>query len=415
MEKKYWIKINNSENGPFSFNELLNYDLEPETPFWYVGLEKWIAFNNSNLFLNYNEEKKKRKKIEIEKIAKLKRLKKKVKIVSFVLLPLLMIISFLYYQYKKNDFFSKALEDNNLRSRVKLITSNDFGNAAVRNIEYYDITGNLKFYSTVSFSISSKLGEKGTSNLIINNFIVVETILDSVTNSYITQKLAQINNYTHLTSQINLRNSNEAFNSIENISETKNIELWIVDENGNKVQKRIYNEKGQLQSYPESYCLNKDQNKILTINCDKNNQSYIGDTLRIDFLDNNKNKIEEISYFSSDKSNRIKRIYQSNILLKDEIYDKDGEKWSFTNYVNDIFGNKISEDKFTDITKTKYKDIFDDYLTSNKESHIKYEYTYDNRDNWIEFSGYENDKELFHTNRKIEYYSFWEFLKNYFE
>ena len=91
MEKKYWIKINNSENGPFSFNELLNYDLEPETPFWYVGLEKWIAFNNSNLFLNYNEEKKKRKKIEIEKIAKLKRLKKKVKIVSFVLLPLLMI------------------------------------------------------------------------------------------------------------------------------------------------------------------------------------------------------------------------------------------------------------------------------------------------------------------------------------
>ena len=81
----------------------------------------------------------------------------------------------------------------------------------------------------------------------------------------------------------------------------------------------------------------------------------------------------------------------------------------------DIFGNKISEDKFTDITKTKYKDIFDDYLTSNKESHIKYEYTYDNQDNWIEFSSYENDKELFHTNRKIEYYSFWEFLKNYFE
>ncbi|WP_162989973.1 GYF domain-containing protein [Chryseobacterium sp. 6424] len=415
MDKKYWIKIQNSENGPFSFNDLLNYDINPETPFWFMGLEEWISFKHSNIFSDYNIEKERIKLLELEKIEKKRKTKRRIKRILFISIPFILIYLFFYCEYRKNDVVSNSLIENNLNGRVKIITSNDFSNASVQNVEFFDIKGNRKFYSNVSFSTSVKFGEKGISNLTIRNFLVVETTSDSLNTSYIKQKLAQISNFDYLTSKINLRDSNEEFKDIENIAETRNLEVWIKDNNGNRIEKRIYNEKGELQNYPESYCLNINQNKIFTVNCDKENNSFIGDTLSIEILNEKKEKIEETLYFSSDKSNRIKKLFKNNMLIKEETYDKDGEKWSFINYETDKFKNKISEDKFTDITKTKYKDLFDDYLGTNKESHKKYEYTYDNRNNWIEYSGFENDKELFRTNRKIEYYSFWEFLKNYFK
>ena len=415
MDKKYWLKIQNSENGPFSFNDLLGYDIDPDTPFWFMGLEEWISFKSSNIFSDYNSEKDRIKLLEIEKIEKKRKTKKRTKRILFISLPFILIYLFLYLEYKKNYVVSNSLIESNLNGRVKLITSNDFSNASVQNVEFFDIKGNRKFYSNVSFSTSVKLGEKGISNLTIRNFLVVETTSDSLNTSYIKQKLAQVSNFDYLTSKINLRDSNEEFNDIENIAETRNLEVWVKDNNGNRIEKRIYNEKGQLQNYPESYCLNINQNKIFTVNCDKENKSFIGDTISVEILNELREKIEKTLYFSSDKSNRIKKIFKNNTLLKEETFDKDGQKWSFTNYETDKFKNKISEDKFTDITKTKYKDVFDDYLGSNKESHKKFEYIYDNRNNWIEYSGFENDKELFRTNRKIEYYSFWEFLKNYFK
>ena len=415
MDKKYWLKIQNSENGPFSFNDLLGYDIDPDTPFWFMGLEEWISFKSSNIFSDYNSEKDRIKLLEIEKIEKKRKTKKRTKRILFISLPFILIYLFLYLEYKKNYVVSNSLIESNLNGRVKLITSKDFSNASVQNVEFFDIKGNRKFYSNVSFSTSVKLGEKGISNLTIRNFLVVETTSDSLNTSYIKQKLAQVSNFDYLTSKINLRDSNEEFNDIENIAETRNLEVWVKDNNGNRIEKRIYNEKGQLQNYPESYCLNINQNKIFTVNCDKENKSFIGDTISVEILNELREKIEKTLYFSSDKSNRIKKIFKNNTLLKEETFDKDGQKWSFTNYETDKFKNKISEDKFTDITKTKYKDVFDDYLGSNKESHKKFEYIYDNRNNWIEYSGFENDKELFRTNRKIEYYSFWEFLKNYFK
>src|SRR5690606_37503528 len=109
----------------------------------------------------------------------------------------------------------------------------DFSNSSVQNVEFFDIKGNRKFYSNVSFSTSVKLGEKGISNLTIRNFLVVETTSDSLNTSYIKQKLAQVSNFDYLTSKINLRDSNEEFKEIENIAETQNLEVWVKDNNRN--------------------------------------------------------------------------------------------------------------------------------------------------------------------------------------
>lgn len=57
MEKKYWIKIENSEAGPFSFEELLKYNVDADSPFWHIGLDNWIVFKESELFNKYVEKK----------------------------------------------------------------------------------------------------------------------------------------------------------------------------------------------------------------------------------------------------------------------------------------------------------------------------------------------------------------------
>ena len=50
MEKKYWIRINDENKGPYSMNEIIASKYNEENFVWYEGLENWIQLKDDTQF-----------------------------------------------------------------------------------------------------------------------------------------------------------------------------------------------------------------------------------------------------------------------------------------------------------------------------------------------------------------------------
>lgn len=51
--KKYWIIIGKEQKGPFDFEELFKYNINPKSKVWYNGIKDWTVFESLPDFLEY--------------------------------------------------------------------------------------------------------------------------------------------------------------------------------------------------------------------------------------------------------------------------------------------------------------------------------------------------------------------------
>ncbi|MGV0948211.1 hypothetical protein ACTS9U_07020 [Empedobacter falsenii] len=311
-----------------------------------------------------------------------------------------------YTQYNKQNI-SEKLFNKNLNGRVKLITSNKIGNAYVNNVEFYDINGNLKFYANVSFTFT--LGDNNTSIMNIDNYLVVHVKQDDLDEKFIQENLNKIKDYYYLTNEIDFNvDENKNYNDISNIDETKNLEVWVKNSNGLLIEKRIYNDTKlyEINKYDYFY------KKTITYKFD-NELGIKTDTIQIKKFDSNNNITEKIKFGGSLSYNKSIEHFQNNKLIKEETYDVEGKKWSFVNYKYDIYGNKISEDKFFNLNNTKFISEINKLMGGYEETHINYKYEYDKYNNWVNMDINVYDKSSYSVNRKIEYYNFIDYMKEY--
>lgn len=321
----------------------------------------------------------------------------------FKLITLLVLITILviYFNYKneQSKYHSEDLKDKNLKGFVKKITSNEvlFEN----NLELYSFNGDLQMWTSSTYSVQVSFDNSGKKSLILQNHFVcaheVEKLDVENYKYFFKSKKSELQN----TIDINIREDNEYENF--DISEEDFLDIKLLNSSGKVFKSYIVNEKYELS---ECYDYKYDKNIEKLYNC--------GDIKPISIIkyDNLGTKTEGCSFHYNNKNFKKDYIYNNGLNVKSKTYDVDNVCWSFTNTKYNSNNDEVSISTFNDSEKSKFSSTMQ--LFTSKDSNVKISYVYDENNNWIEKTLDFGKNDTRTLKRKIEYFTFFDYLNNLF-
>lgn len=322
-----------------------------------------------------------------------------------IVIPMsILFVLFVLFQINSNNYISEDLKEKNLKGYVKNIMKN--GDFIVENtIMHFNSKGDLKASVNVSISttnISFDATSKAKQTAIYNIVLYVktkDTIID-------VEKA-----FTKNQSLINLMRKKYE-KQIDLFAEKKQ-RYYIKDEIYLKVAK--YNNNGQItQEYKINTKGNITSNHYIKYSNDSIYTFYQKDNSVIQIKHNvNEENYELIHNRKNSLSNRYVKLYEKDKIIREDIYDRDGVKWSFTNYIYNDKGLLSKEINYNDESKSKYEQSILSAIFGErkKRSSTSFQYILDDYGNWTTKIIIKNSEHQKIT-RNITYYNFWDYLKN---